>query len=179
VVAGAQTLVDRIVLAIHGKEFDIGLTGRAHHDFARRDENLFVGKSDLLSRFHGGVRRFEAYDADGRGNQGRGGWVSCDGDHAGGTVLNLRQFREARSAEAFRETGGDGRGGKRNQFWVMAKNLLRQLCDIVSRRQRYHSKPFGHCFDNGKGLAADGSGGTENGDLLQIKVLQFLAGFRS
>jgi hypothetical protein len=28
-------------------------------------------------------------------------------------------------------------------------------------------------------LAADGSGGTENGDLLQIKVLQFLAGFRS
>ena len=59
----------------------------------------------------------------------------------------------------------------------MAQNLLRQLLDVVSRGQRNDSKPFGHRFHNGKGLAPDGSGRTENGNLLQIKVLHFLAGF--
>ena len=95
----------------------------------------------------------------------------------GGAVLNLRQFREARGAKAFRQIGGHGRGRNRNQFRVVADNLLRQFLDVVSRSQRHDSKPFGHGFHDGKGLAPDGSGRTENGNLLQIKVLHFLAGF--
>ncbi len=69
VLAGAQTLMDRVVLAIDGKQFDIGLAGGGHHDFTRRDKDFFIRKRDLLSCFYGRIRGFEAHNADGGGNQ--------------------------------------------------------------------------------------------------------------
>jgi hypothetical protein len=58
----------------------------------------------------------------------------------------------------------------------MAQNLLDQFLDVVSGGQTYNSESFGHRLHDGQGLASDGSGRSENGNLLQLKVLHFLAG---
>ena len=131
---GAQTLVDRVVLAVHGKQFDIGLAGGGHHDFAGGDQNFLVRKRDLLSCFHGGVRGFEAHDADGRGDQGRGGGMRGHGEHACGAVLNFRQFCEACGAQAFGEIRGHGRGGNRNQFGMVRAEFAAPILRRCFRR---------------------------------------------
>ena len=65
-----------------GSSSTLACAGGGHHDFTGGDEDFLVRKRDLLSGFHGGVRGFEAHDADGRGNQRRGGGMRGHSEHA-------------------------------------------------------------------------------------------------
>jgi hypothetical protein len=58
----------------------------------------------------------------------------------------------------------------------MAQILLDQFLDVVSRGQTYNSESLGHRLHDSQRLASNGSGRSENGNLLQLKVLHFLAG---
>ena len=59
-----------VVLAVHGKQFHVGLPGGGHHNFTGRDEDFFVGESDALPGLDGGVCSFKTHNAHNpHGNQ--------------------------------------------------------------------------------------------------------------
>src|SRR5579862_1914498 len=91
-------------------------------------------------------------------------------------MLNLRYFQEIRGAKAFRQIRGHSGGCNRDQFRAMAQDLLQQYFYVASGGQSRNFKPAWHCLNDGQGLPTDGTCGTENGNLLQIEMLQFIAG---
>ena len=62
-----KTLEDRRVFGVHGNDLRTLLFGTLHHDLARADQGLFIGKGDALTLVDGGKGGFEA---DGTGNGG-------------------------------------------------------------------------------------------------------------
>ena len=175
---GAQALVDRVVFAIHGKQFDVGLARGGHHDFAGGDQDFFVRKRDLLPCLHGGVRGFKADDAHGCGNQQlrrRDAWRrrASRRDRAESPAISPVPA----VAQTVREVRGQRGTGNRNEFGVMAHNLLRQFFDVVSGGQRHDAEALGHGFHDGKRLPADRSRRTENGNCFKLAPLRAVFGF--
>ena len=172
---GAQALMDGVVFAIDGKEFDSGPARRGHYDFAGCDQNFLIRKRYLLAGLYGGVSCLEADHADGCGNQDGGRGMRGHRQHAFGAMLNLRQFREASGAQALDKPCGCFGRGDRNEFRAVARNLLGQFLDVVACGQGHDAETAGHGFHDGQRLPPDRPGGTKNGNLLQDSALNFPA----
>ena len=92
--SAAQTLVQRVVLAVHGKKFAPRLPCDGHHQLARCDENLFVRKSDGLSKLHGLIGCFQSDDTDRCGDDNFGLRMRANGKHSLAAMMNFRLARD-------------------------------------------------------------------------------------
>src|SRR5579863_10335099 len=87
--AGAQALVDGVVLAVNGQDRDAEAAGSGGEDFAGGDHALLVGEADGLSGEDSGVGGFETGDADDRGDDEVDVWQCGAGDGAFGPVRDV------------------------------------------------------------------------------------------
>jgi hypothetical protein len=161
--SGAEALVYGVVLAVDGEQFPAGFRSGGHHEFTGGDENFLIGQSDGAAEFHRFVGGFESNNTDGGGNDDVGAGVSADGQHALASMVDGWE-----SDSLFAEAAGDFVGESGNcdgdYLGMMALNLGQEFVEIGASGQGEDSELIGEGFDDGKSLAADRTGGTEDGE---------------
>jgi hypothetical protein len=127
--------MDGVVLAVHGEQFPARLPCGGHDQFARSNENFFVGEGDGAAEFDGFVGGFEAhYTYSGRDND-IGVGMRPDGKHALATVMN-RWKREVLCTDAAREVVGERSAADGNHFGTVACNLRKKFIQIGTSGER-------------------------------------------
>jgi hypothetical protein len=167
--AGAEALVDSVVLGIDGEQFPARLSGGGHDEFAGSDEYFFVGESDGAAELDGFVGGFEADHADSGGNNDVGTGVRSDGEHAFAAMVDGGKWVEILFAEAAGEFIGKLRSGEGDDVGMMAKDLAAELVEIVAGGEGDYVEVIGERFDDGESLPANGAGGAEDGEKFHKK----------
>ena len=128
--AAAQALVNGIMLAIHGEQFNARLMCGCHHQLTGRDQDFFVGESDLLPGYDCGIGGFQSDDANGGGDDHLCLGDGCNAQVPRGTPLDFRQRCNAGGTETRSQLGGFPRIRNGNKLWVMALNLAYKFVQI-------------------------------------------------
>ncbi len=121
--SATQALMHGIVLAVHGQQFAPGFFCRGHHQFARRDENLFVRKRDRLSHLDGFVSRLQTDDAHCRGDHDVRLGMRSGRQHSFAAMVNLRERRDSLFAQLPRQLIGPLRIPDGDDFRVVPLDL--------------------------------------------------------
>ena len=163
--ADAQALVDGVVLAVDGQDGHVALARGGGEDFAGGHHALLVGQAHGLAGQDGGVRGFEAGDADDGGDDEIGFRQSGAGDGAFGAVDDL-DAGDAGLAQPGGKLLGELFGGQRDELRPPADGLRKGFVDVAAGGQRGDGVALGKLLDDGEGALADGAGGTENGEIV-------------
>src|ERR1700751_2917020 len=167
--ASTEALVDSVVLRINGEQFPARLRGGGHDEFPGNDEDFLVGESDGATELDGFVGGFEADHANRSGDNDIGVGMGGYGEHAFAAVVDGGKWVEILFAEAAGEFIGKLRSGEGDDVGMMAKDLAIELIKIVAGGEGHHVEMIGKRFDHGESLAANGAGGTEDGEAFHWK----------
>ena len=161
--SATQALMHGVVFAIYGKKFAPGLFCRGHHQFARRDKDLFVRKRDRLSLLDRFVSRFQPDDAHCCRDHDVYPWVCSGRQQSFTAMVNLRGRRDSLFAQHPRQLISPLRIPDGDDFRVVPLDLPDQLFQVGSRRQRDHTKPLRQSLHHRKALPPNRSARTQNG----------------
>ena len=138
--SAAQTLMQRVVLAIHRKKFAPRFLGCGHHQLARRNQHFLVGERNRLSQLHRLVGRFQPHHAHCRRDHHIRFRMRGDGQHTLPAMVNLRLAREAFFSEPLRKIVGAPCVGHGHHFRLKPCNLPRQFFEVRPGSQRDHAE---------------------------------------
>ena len=160
--AGAQRLVEGVVLGVDRQDRAAVARRRRHHQLAGHHQRLLVGQQHLAAGADGVPRRHQPEGADEGADHRVGLGVGRDRDAA-------RLAREHRRA---REVGGQSAGvvlgGDRDQARPVRADLLGEHREVAAGGERDHGEALGEARRHVERGGADRPGGTENGQPLHV-----------
>mmetsp|Transcript_1180 Transcript_1180/g.4669 ORF Transcript_1180/g.4669 Transcript_1180/m.4669 type:complete len:477 (-) Transcript_1180:87-1517(-) len=159
------------VLRVRGEDLHSVLHGEGHDGGPARDERLFVGEADVLARLDGGDGGGQARASDNAGDRGVHVLVPRHLDHAllavqklgRGTVHVLDHLAKLLEIRAVAD--GDHLG-------LELLDLLREHVQVLARAQRHDLELVGVLLRDVQRLRADGAGGAQQRDLLDVAVAE-------
>lgn len=151
-----EALEDRAMLAINWSHRDSSLLDKWHHQMARRNQNLFAGKGDLLARINRGESRLEADDSRHRDHHEicalQRGEID-DRIHASGNPCRLGRL--------FVHQGYVGH--------TKFARLILQFCGRSVCGQAHNLELIGELADDIKRLPPDAAGASQDHDPLHFR----------
>ena len=159
-----QALMDGVVFTVHWENGHSASPGRRRDQFPGHDQHFLVGQGDPFSRVDGGHHRLESGRARRRTQHDVGRGMACDRDQ---TVAACEHGAwECRTCGA--ETVGGLPRRQGNDRRAKSLRLFRQPLGVVAGSQPDHLQTIGMRLDDRERAAADRTGGSEDGQALQM-----------
>ncbi len=159
--AGGEGLGHGAVFAVDGQQLYPLPRHRRHHQLPGHHQGFLVGQGDILARLDRGQGGGEAGRSDnGRNHQFRFG--------QGGHQFIAFPADQHPVAPARRQALDEIAGhilGHRDQQGMKGLDLVAQQLDVVARRHPHDPEAAGILAHHVEDVAADGAGGTEQGDV--------------
>mmetsp|Transcript_8303 Transcript_8303/g.36730 ORF Transcript_8303/g.36730 Transcript_8303/m.36730 type:complete len:255 (+) Transcript_8303:1657-2421(+) len=166
-----DALEDGAVLGIRGENLDAVLHREGHDGGTAGDEGLLVGEADVLTGFDGGDGGGKARAAHDAGHGGVYVRVPGNLDHAVGAEEDLGlgpvHVLDHPLELLHVATVRDG-----HHLGLELLDLLGHHVEVAAGGERHDLKLVGVLLRDVQSLRADGAGGTEQGDLLDVPVAE-------
>ena len=166
-----DALEDGAVLRVGGEDLDAVLHREGHDGGTSRDEGLLVGEADVLTGLDGGDGGGKAGAAHDAGHGGVDVGMPGHLDHAVGAEEDLRLV-PVHVLDHLLERIHIGTVRDGHHLGLELLDLLGHHVEVAAGGERHDLELVGVLLRDVQSLRADGAGGTEEGDLLDVPVAE-------